>query len=98
MKPRKTNVTRNRHRNPDRNLHRKGCCGHDWETWGEAPDEDKWEDEYDEDQYVEKPPYEADGFEKETLRDLSRLQICRTDDISLPFHSRTVSFKRNLPQ
>ncbi|MDD3006789.1 MAG: hypothetical protein PHX30_04380 [Candidatus Pacebacteria bacterium] len=63
-----------------------GCCGNEWETWGCDYD-------YDEDKGI--PPFEKDGFEIESLEDLHKLQICRTDynlrDLS---HSNTVSFKR----
>ncbi len=66
-----------------------GCCGDHWETWGQF-----WslnDDEIDGEKIV---PYEADGFEREDLDDLSYLQICRTDNLGDYFHSSTVSFKR----
>jgi len=60
-----------------------GCCGDDWETWGNQI--------FDE----EIPPYEVDGFQKEKLDDLSELQICRTDRMPGRINnSATVSFKR----
>jgi len=66
----------------------EGCCGDEWETWGQS-----WA--MDEDYEGEKTPlYELDGFKRENLDDLSELQICRTDDPGDYFHSRTVSFKR----
>jgi len=65
-----------------------GCCGDEWETWGQS-----WS--WDEAEQGEKiPPHEADGFEREDLDYLSDLQICRTDDPGSYYHSRTVSFKR----
>lgn len=72
-----------------------GNCGDAWETWGQSwlCDEDDKDDKDDED--GEKiPPYEADGFEKEDLGNLSKLQICRTDDPGSYYHSRTVSFRK----
>lgn len=65
----------------------EGCCGDRWETWGWSWDED------DEDE-GKIPPYEADGFVREDLDDLSDLQIGRTDDPGNYHYSRTVSFKR----
>ncbi|HAM88187.1 MAG: hypothetical protein US83_C0010G0005 [Candidatus Falkowbacteria bacterium GW2011_GWC2_38_22] len=63
-----------------------GCCGDEWETWGQS-----WREE-DLDKTV--PPYEADGFERIDLDDVSELQICRCDEPGNYYHSRTVSFKR----
>lgn len=60
-------------------------CGHDWETWGGS-----WCSEG----RGKIPPYEADGFEREDLDYLSKLQICRTDDPGSYWRSKTVSFKR----
>ncbi|MDI6603285.1 MAG: hypothetical protein QME57_04235 [Patescibacteria group bacterium] len=67
-----------------------GCCGDPWETWGQP-----WLLWDEDDEGGEKiPPYEADGFEREDLDELSDLQICRTDEPGRYRHSRTVSFKR----
>ncbi|MEA2097557.1 MAG: hypothetical protein U9P70_00550 [Patescibacteria group bacterium] len=64
-----------------------GCCGNEWETWG-------WSFYDDEEDGEKVPPYEADGFKREDLDDLSDLQICRTDYHGRYHHSKTVSFKR----
>lgn len=65
----------------------RGCCGDEWKTWG-------WSWEEDDEGEKRVPPYEADGFERHNLDDLSLLQICRTDEPGRYFHSRTVSFIR----
>jgi hypothetical protein len=62
-----------------------GCCGDEWETWGFS-----WGQE----NRGENPPYKADGFERQNLDNLSKLQICRTDRPGDYYHSSTVSFKR----
>lgn len=66
-----------------------GCCGDEWETWGYS-----WSWDEDDEGGKKVPPYEADGFEREDLNDLSDLQICRTDEPGRYYHSWTVSFKR----
>jgi len=66
-----------------------GCCGDEWETWGQS-----WSWDEDDEGGEKVSPYEADGFERDDLDDLSDLQICRTDDPGSYSHSRTVSFKR----
>lgn len=67
-----------------------GCCGDKWETWGRQ----SWSWDEDEKEGKKIPPYEADGFEREYLADLSDLQICRADEPGNYDHSGTVSFKR----
>jgi len=65
-----------------------GCCGDPWETWGTPWNSNEYNTN-------EIPLYKKDGFEKEELKNLSKLQICRTD--RMPGHdnnSATVSFKR----
>ena len=40
------------------------------------------------------PQWEVDGFERWDLEDLSTLQVARTDNPYVKFHSKTVSFRR----
>jgi len=65
-----------------------GCCGHEWFTWGNDWSFDEAEDQ------EKQPPYEAGGFERTYIKEVSENQICRTDDLDSPHHSRTISFKR----
>jgi hypothetical protein len=73
-----------------------GCCGDEWETWGISWswDEDDEGNEISSFNKQQIPPYEADGFTKEHLNNLSDLQICRTDEPGNYHQSSTVSFKR----
>ena len=64
-----------------------GCCGHNWDTWGNPAYAPAGAD-------VEAPPYEADGFAKRELADLSRAQLSRYDCAAYAGNSRTFSFKR----
>jgi len=66
-----------------------GCCGDEWETWGQS-----WSRDEDDEGGKKIPPYEVDGFGREDLDELSGLQVCRTDNPGSYYHSRTVSFKR----
>lgn len=45
-------------------------------------------------------PYKKDGFERYDLDELSKYQICRTDEVNegRAFHSSTVSFRREVPE
>lgn len=43
-----------------------------------------------------RPPYEIDGWERVELENLSKIQLCRTDERwSTTRHSHTVAFRRN---
>jgi len=59
-----------------------GCCGNEWKTWGYSFINEKI------------PPHELNGFSRHNLDDLSKHQICRTDELGNYFHSKTVSFRR----
>ncbi len=61
-----------------------GGAGDYWRTWGIA-----------ETHTTEKPPYEADGFEKVSLTDVQKFQISREKVITGNDGSLTVSFRRN---
>ena len=66
-----------------------GCCGDDWKTWGCLSSNERTSKK------ESIAPYQADGFIREDLDKLSRLQICRTDFPGMGVrHSRTVSFIR----
>lgn len=71
-----------------------GCCGASWDTWGKIPSYELQllEEEGAETEKI--PPYEADGFERLDLKNLSKHQICRTDCVKDYYHSETVSFRR----
>lgn len=77
-----------------------GITGKRWETWGNSygiPEETLQAFEGKVALEKEIPaPFEQDGFSKEDLKDLSDLQMCRTDYPSSEQwdHSRTISFKR----
>lgn len=57
-----------------------GATGDEWLTWG-VPKVDWDADEDDEEDQIKTPPYEADGFQKEILSDMSKLQ---TSTLSQP--------------
>ena len=77
-----------------------GICGKPWETWGcrASCDEDggSSSDEEAESRAARLPaPYEADGFVRVDLPELSRWQLCRTDERwRSRGASRTVAFRR----
>lgn len=62
-----------------------GCCGDAWLTWGKT-----WKEEY----KGKTPPYKADGFGRQDLEELSKLQICRSDEPGYYYNSSTISFGR----
>ncbi|MFA4846036.1 MAG: hypothetical protein WC654_05755 [Patescibacteria group bacterium] len=64
-----------------------GNCGDAWRTWGisDSPFHEG---------AGKVAPYLADGFERKDLDDVSKQQICRTDELGEYFHSKTVSFRR----
>lgn len=68
-----------------------GCCGDDWNTWGylsSSKDNQKNKTE-------NLTPYQADGFIRKDLVELSRFQICRTDFPGMGIrHSRTVFYQK----
>ena len=76
-----------------------GICGRPWETWGfrgrnggSSSDDDEDDDESGR---VVAAPYEADGFMRVDLPELSRWQLCRTDERwRSRGASRTVAFVR----
>lgn len=59
-----------------------GTCGHLWDTWGGDSAE------------TAVPRYQKEGFTRESLLDLERLQLCRFDGPTEMFGSQTVSFRR----
>jgi hypothetical protein len=72
-----------------------GCCGEYWPTWGVSQEE--WDENSDtlfDPHEGELPPYEADGFSKEYLDTLSKLQLSRGNVSEGRCKSQTVSFKR----
>jgi len=72
-----------------------GCCGHNWNTWGNLDFIDIEEgDEKVKNVGNAKPPYEVDNFERIDLEDLSKLQFSRYDSVSSR-SSNTVSFRRS---
>ncbi|MBM4401765.1 MAG: hypothetical protein FJ044_00775 [Candidatus Cloacimonetes bacterium] len=62
-----------------------GCCGDEWLTWGRD-----WLPGLE----GKTPPYEADGFERYDLSEISKLQIARSDRPGEYGQSHTVSFRR----
>jgi len=68
-----------------------GCCGDEWQTWGQNWTFDEEERERRENQPA---PYEADGFEKVYQNDLSDLQLSRTNISEGKNLTSTVSFKK----
>jgi len=70
-----------------------GNCGDNWATWGnpEFREEDA-EDEL-QDNNLHVPSYEIDGYKRNDLVDLSRLQFSRFDS-SVSSNSKSVSFRK----
>jgi hypothetical protein len=68
-----------------------GCCGDEWQTWGQNWTFDEEERERRENQPA---PYEADGFEKVYQNDLSDLQLSRINISEGKSSTSTVSFKK----
>ena len=78
-----------------------GICGRPWETWGcRGRGEDRSSSDGDDDaESIAAPhraaPHEADGFVRVDLPELSRWQLCRTDERwRSRGASRTVAFRR----
>lgn len=63
-------------------------CGDAWRTWGRAGEDAAG--------VRPVPPYQVDGFRRVDLQELSRWQLCRTDERwAERGRSRTVSFRRS---
>jgi hypothetical protein len=68
-----------------------GCCGDEWQTWGQNWSFDENERERRKNLLA---PYEADGFEKAYMNDLRDLQLSRINISEGNSSTDTVSFKR----
>ena len=70
-----------------------GNCGDNWATWGNPKfREEDAEDEL-QDNNLHVPSYEIDGYKRNDLVDLSRLQFSRFDS-SVSSNSKSVSFRK----